>query len=193
MTPEESLALIQHQRADTRRRRGGGPAPILGMWGLAWLIGFGCCYLAARGVMPMPVAVAVTIALSVVAVTVPIVQGVRAARGVRGPSTTVGTMYGVAWGLAFALTSAINGGLERYVVSPDGLSLLWTASSMVVVGLLYLTAGMLWQSWPQYLLGAWVLVFAAVGVLVGVPANFLVLSLAGGGGMLALAVFWALR
>ena len=45
--------------------------------------------------------------------------------------------------------------------------------------------GALWGSWVMYGVGLWTLLGAAASVYAGVPGNYLVLSLAGGGGFLA--------
>ena len=47
---------------------------------------------------------------------------------------------------------------------------------------------MLWPGSGQYALGVWILLSSALSVLVGYPANFLVLALAGGGGLVVMAV-----
>jgi hypothetical protein len=194
LSPAESLALIEGQRAELRRRRGVRPELITLAWGLAYLLGFGGWYLARAGVVPVALAGVVLGVFGAVALVLPIVLGVRASRGVRGPSRTVGALYGTAWGLAFVVNGVVQGSLQqRYVHDPDGQSLMWTASSLIVVGLMYLLGGMLWRDVPQYVLGAWVLVSAAGSVLAGAPGNLLVLALAGGGGMLVLSAYHAVR
>ncbi|MEU7040606.1 hypothetical protein AB0A77_06040 [Streptomyces varsoviensis] len=197
LSPAASLALIESERGRLLRRRGVHPAPIFASWGIAWLIGFGLCYLAAPGgpsaPLPMWAAAAVLVALCLAAMVVPVVQGVRAGRGVRGPSRTTGAMYGACWALAFLALATVNLTLARRGLDADLTTLLWTGSSLTVTGVLYLAGGMLWQDRAQYLLGVWLLASAVAGVLAGVPGNFLVLSLAGGGGLLALALYYALR
>ncbi|MBA8930241.1 hypothetical protein BC739_007474 [Kutzneria viridogrisea] len=185
-SPEEMLALIAQERAELGRRRAVSPVPTFAAWGLAWLAGFGACYLAATGLLPWLLAGLVLGVLVAVAVVVPIVRGARAASGVRGPSRQLGLMYGLSWVAGPLALSAINSGLGAGTVP-------WTASAMFMVGLLYLAGGMLWRDLSQYLLGLWVLLFAAISVHLGSPGNFLVLSLAGGGGMLVQAGWLALR
>jgi hypothetical protein len=194
LSPAESLALIEGQRAELRRRRGVRPELILLAWGLAYLLGFGGFYLALQGVVPEVLAALVLGALGAVALVLPIVEGVRAARGVRGPSRTIGVMYGSAWGLAFCANAIVQSSLQRQLAaSPEIVSLMWSSSSLAVAGLMYLAGAMLWRDVPQYLLGAWMLVSAALSVLAGVPGNFLVLAFAGGGGMLALSAYYVIR
>lgn len=49
---------------------------------------------------------------------------------------------------------------------------------------MYLAGGMLWRDRGQFALGVWMLIAGAGSAFAGVPGNFLVLALAGGGGML---------
>jgi hypothetical protein len=194
LSPAESLALIEGQRAELRRRRGVRPELISFAWGLAYLLGFGGWYLALRGVVPAALAGVLLGVLGAIALVLPIVLGVRASRGMRGPSRTVGVMYGSAWGLAFAANSVVQSALQRQLApSWEVSSLMWASSSLMVTGLMYLAGAMLWRDGSQYLLGAWMLASAAGSVLAGVPGNFLVLAFAGGGGMLVLAAYYVIR
>ena len=194
LSPAESLALIEGQRAELRRRRGVRPELITFAWGLAYLLGFGGWYLALHGVVPAAVAGVVLGVLGAIALVLPIVLGVRASRGMRGPSRTIGAMYGTAWGLSFAANSVVQSALQAQLKpSWDVTSLMWASSSLAVTGLMYLAGGMLWRDVPQYLLGGWMLVSAAGSVLAGVPGNFLVLAFAGGGGMLVLSAYYTIR
>lgn len=52
---------------------------------------------------------------------------------------------------------------------------------------------MLWREPVQYALGVWMLVAGAGSVFAGVPGNFLVLALAGGGGFLVLAAYYRVK
>lgn len=194
LSPAESLALIEGQRAELRRRRGVRPELITFAWGLAYLLGFGGWYLALHGVVPAAVAGVVLGALGAIALVLPIVLGVRASKGMRGPSRTAGAMYGAAWGLSFAANSVVQSALQAQLKpSWDVTSLMWASSSLAVAGLMYLAGGMLWRDVPQYVLGVWMLVSAAGSVLAGVPGNFLVLAFAGGGGMLVLSAYYTVR
>ena len=194
LSPAESLALIEGQRAELRRRRGVRPELISFAWGLAYLLGFGGWYLALQGVVPAALAGVVLGVLGAIALVLPIVLGVRASRGMRGPSRTVGAMYGSAWGLAFAANSVVQSALQQQLMpSWEVSSLMWASSSLMLTGLMYLAGAMLWRDMSQYLLGAWMLASAAGSVLVGVPGNFLVLAFAGGGGMLVLAAYYVIR
>ena len=95
--------------------------------------------------------------------------------------------------IGFAALFAIMQGVWRADVSGDVLGLLWSVLSGLLVGVLYLTGGALWQDPVQYRLGAWVLVSSAIGALAGYPGVYLVMGIGGGGGFLVAAAWYALR
>ncbi|MGC2190849.1 MAG: hypothetical protein WA751_00755 [Candidatus Dormiibacterota bacterium] len=196
-SPQETLALIQAQSGKAARSLYVDPAMILGAWGVAWMVGFGAIYLATQGwlgaVMP-PWAVGVIAAILFAAATVvSFGEQVRRGRGVQGPSRRIAAMYGWSWLLAFVGVFALDLALEHQGLPVDLAPLLWTGSSLVAVGLLYLAGGLLWDDRLQYGLGVWVLVTGAGSVAAGVPGNYLVLSLAGGGGFLVAATVSRIR
>lgn len=195
MTPEESLALIAKQAEDTRREIGPNPAVLLAVWGLVWLFGFGFIFLSAppMSLMPLWLAAGIAVAAFAGAIAYSAIYGVRAGRGVRGPSRIVGAMYGWSWMIAFGGLTVVNVGLIRLGLDPELIPLLWSGTSLMLTGLMYLAGGMLWQSKLQYGLGVWIVVCGAASVLAGAPHNFLVLSLAGGGGFLVASLVFLVR
>ncbi|MGH3625810.1 MAG: hypothetical protein ACRDQ5_29235 [Sciscionella sp.] len=196
LSPQASLELIESERRQVGRRLGVDPAPIFGLWGAAWLLGWGAFYLASPlgpgPFLPVWGAGVILGVLSLAAIVLPIVQGVRAGRGVAGPSRLVGAMYGWSWTLGFWALTAINLGLMRQGLSEETISLLWSGGALLVIGLLYLAGGMLWKDRAQYALGVWMLITGAGSVFAGMPGNFLVLALAGGGGFLAQACYYTI-
>jgi len=188
---EASLALVDAQRTEAIRSLRVNPVPILAAWGVAWLVGFGGFYLASsKGPGPFVanwVAALVLGALFAAAVAMSVGQGVWHGRGVEGPSRRVSAMYGWSWGLGFAGLYGVIMGLSHAGLPSGLLPLAWSGGSLLVVGLLYLTGGIVWGDNVQYGLGVWTLVVGTASVSAGVPGNFLVLSLAGGGGLLAAA------
>jgi hypothetical protein len=193
----ESLALIERQREEAQRGLGLNPALIYGLWGAAYLIGFAAIFLTYPTATPvrLPAAVAGVVvgSLFTAATVTSIVMGVRAGRGLRGPSQAAGAMYGWSWTLGFCTLAAVNVGVARLGIPDDAETLLWSGSSLLLVGVLYLAAGALFQDRFQYGLGLWMLVSSACSVFAGVPGNFAVVSLAGGGGLLLAAGYFALR
>lgn len=191
LSAEASMELIERERRTVGRRLGVNPVPIFAVWGVAFVVGWGACYLAAPGgprVLAVWVAVATVVALFAVAVAVPIVLGVRAGRGVRGPSRMVAAMYGWSWALGFGALAAVNSGLARQGLANDTMSMLWSGTALLVTGLIYLAGGMLWRDLVHYALGVWMLIAAAGSVFAGMPGDFLVLAFGGGGGLLLCAV-----
>jgi hypothetical protein len=194
---EESLALIEREEREIRRRLRVNVAMFYWPWGAAYLLGFGSVFLTYPSAVPLRLsgvaAATITGVLFAAAILVSVVSGTRAGRGVRGPSRMVGVMYGWSWALGFCTLAAVNIGVTRLGVPADAATLLWSGSSLLLVGVLYLAGGALWQDRFQYGLGVWMLVTGAGSVLAGVPGNFAVLSLAGGGGLLLTAGYFTLR
>lgn len=191
-----SLGLIEREQHKLCRRRGTVAALICGSWGAAYLLGFGAVYLASStsaGRGAQAAAAGLAVALFVGAAVTTVGLGRRAVSGIRGPSREVDVLYGSAWLLGFAAAGAINVGMSRLGLSADAVTLLSTADNVLVVGVLYLASGALLRDRLQYGLGLWMLVTAAVSVPAGAPANFAVLALAGGGGLLAAAGCYAAR
>ncbi len=192
-SPADALAAIDDAQERTSRSLRPSPLGMFVPWGLGYLVGFGGVWLAIRGVLPD----AAVTALLVLAAVVPLVStGItvsRSSRGVSGPSRRVGAQYGSSWLLGFAALFAINVRVGTLGVPTPTLSLIWSGSALLVVGLLYLAGGAIWNHVPQYVLGVWTLVTAVATVLVGYPTNFAVLALAGGGGFVVLGVWMHLR
>lgn len=193
LSPAESLALIEQQQGRVERTLGPNIILLYGTWGAAWFLGFAMLYLAYRGGMPLVVGGLVFAGLQLAAIVVTGVHIARATRGVRGVSSEVGAMYGWGWLLGFGCVGAIITGLVRVGITEEQSALLNPALSLLVVGLLYLGGGALWRDRVQYGLGVWILATDAVSMFAGVPGNYLVLSIAGGGGFLLAAAWFAVR
>lgn len=188
LTPQESLELISEQRESAVRSLYPRSAPMLASWGAAWLLGFGAFWLASANppLLPGWSAAALLVALSVLAVAVTAGQLMRG-RGVTGPSRDTSRRYGWAWALGWAGLYAFNLGLMHDGLPPRLAPLVWPGSSLLLVGVLYLAGGAIWQDRVYYGLGTWTLVVAAAAVFAGTPGNFAVMALGGGGGLLAAA------
>jgi hypothetical protein len=193
LTPQDSLALINKQQSSGVRRRQLASALLCGVWGFAYVISWGAFYLAREQVLPVLVAAILTGVLIIGSIAFSAWFGVHSSQGVRGPSQLTGAMYGWSWTLGSFALVAINVGLQHKGLTDDQTTLLWSGTALLFAGLLYLAGGAIFRSWPHYTIGAWTLIVAAVSVYVGVPDNYLVLSLAGGGGFLAQAAFYLWR
>jgi len=161
-------------------------------WGAAWSVGFGLMF-AARwpsspvGV-PAGVAGAVLGLLLAAAVVVTALHLGRTMSGLRGQSSSAGMMLGWAWLLGFGTFAALMAGAGRAGADEALLDLLWPTGSGLVVGLLYVATGAMWSDRVQFWLGAWILLSSGAAALTGVPGVYLVMSVAGGGGLIAAEV-----
>ncbi|MEJ5912980.1 hypothetical protein [Pseudokineococcus sp. 1T1Z-3] len=195
--PRESLALLEAERSRTARALEPDVRLVYGVWGVAWLVGFLALWSSATGtgplVLPGPVAGGVFGGLLLLAVVVTGVHISRRVSGVVGTTSTQGAMYGWAWLLGFGGVGALTASVAMAGASPEVLGVLSPALSGLVVGLLYLAGGTLWQDRAQYSLGVWILGTSAAGALAGYPTNYLVMGLLGGGGFLVAALVVALH
>ncbi|MBE8520762.1 hypothetical protein ILP97_25305 [Amycolatopsis sp. H6(2020)] len=197
MSAEESLNLIAQQNRRTRRELGGGPARMLAAWAFAWIVGWGFTYVTVQPGVAIPgwVAGAIVVPLLFLgAMAYTAYVNIRAGRGIRGPTRTVGAMYGYGWSLSSIGLMVVDIRITQFqALSSDQVSLLWSGTWLLLTGVMYLAGGMVWQDKLMYGLGAWMIVSAALSVLVGHPYNFLVLSVCGGGGFLLGAIVYFVR
>lgn len=196
MSAEESLNLIARQNRQNRRELGGGPARMLAAWAFAWIVGWGFTYVAVQPGVTIPgwVGGVLTAVLFLGAMGYTGYVGARAGRGIRGPSKTVGAMYGYSWAIASIGLSVIDIRITQFgSLTSEQVSLLWSGSWLLLTGVLYLAGGMLWQDRLMYGLGAWMIVSSALSVLIGFPGNFLVLTICGGGGFLLASIVYFVR
>lgn len=195
LSAEESLNLIAQQNRRNRRELGGGPARMLAAWALAWIVGWGFTYFATQTEsIPGWVAGVLVAVLFLGAMAYTAFVSARAGRGIRGPSKTVGAMYGYSWALTSIGLTVVDIRITSFqALSSDQVSLLWSGTWLLLTGVMYLAGGMLWQDKLMYGLGAWMIVCSALSVLVGFPANFLVLAVCGGGGFLLGAIVYFVR
>ncbi|WP_372669109.1 hypothetical protein [Amycolatopsis kentuckyensis] len=195
LSAEESLNLIAQQNRRNRRELGGGPARMLAAWALAWIVGWGFTYFATQTEsIPGWVAGVLVAVLFLGAMAYTAFVSARAGRGIRGPSKTVGAMYGYSWALTSIGLTVVDIRITSFqALSSDQVSLLWSGTWLLLTGVMYLAGGMLWQDKLMYGLGAWMIVCSALSVLVGFPANFLVLAVCGGGGFLLGSIVYFVR
>ncbi|WP_086818946.1 hypothetical protein [Allokutzneria sp. NRRL B-24872] len=195
LSPAESLALISSERAKVDRSLSPSQALLFGVWGATWLTGWTLMFLATPGgpeLLPLWLAGAVFAAVVVGSIVLSIVVGVRASRGIAGQSRLSGALHGWTWTLGFWALTAINVGFTvKLGVSIEVTALLWTTGPLLIMGLLTMLGAAQRRSIPEYGAGVWLLLAASASVYVGVPANLLVLGLAGGGALLGLAVHFA--
>jgi hypothetical protein len=190
------LALLEAERSRAARALEPDLRMVYGPWGAAWLIGFLAFWTSATHRWPGLSMGAAGVGFGVVMVTAMVVSTthlIRRTSGVRGPSARVGAMIGWTWSLAFLGLGAVMAGVSRAGAGPELVGLLWSVLSGLVVGIIYLASGAVWQDRVQFGFGAWVLITSSAGALAGYPAVYLVMALAGGGGFLLAAGYQAVR
>ncbi|GAA1401819.1 hypothetical protein [Oerskovia paurometabola] len=205
LDPAASLRLIAAQQEKAKDVEPDGRV-LYGVWGLAWLLGYTTLYVSslrsaappatatlqigASDVVgqPEPWALLAFTFLIVGAVAITIVHIMTRVSGVRGASARSGALYGWAWFISFAAMSMVLGGLARAGASPEVMSLASNSLSCLVVGIMYLAGGAMWQEVRLYVLGVWILLVAGAATIVGLPGLYLVMAAAGGGGFLLMAL-----
>ncbi|WP_113699630.1 transporter [Nonomuraea lactucae] len=188
--PEETLKLIEAQRAATVRRLKGDPLLLYGPWGVAWLLGFGMLFLH-YGLDGEPYvritqmqSVSVLLSLQVLAGAVAAYGITRMSVQTRGESSARGAMYGYAWFAGMTLMVIIAMRMSS-LLPPHENGLLWAGVSMLVVGVLYMAGGAIWLDWTMFFVGVWVMAVNGVGVLLGAGWHALLSAVLLGGGFLA--------
>lgn len=189
LSADEAQRLIEQQRAEANRKLNPDPRLLYWPWGVSWLVGFALLFVRhgpdGRVLVNMPSWLPLTAlyALMVAALLISGVSGARHARHIRGASQAKGMLYGFAWFLGFA-GIAVTAGRVTDELPSDLIGLLWAALSVGFVGPMYLAGAAIWGARDLAILGAWIGAVNIVGVILGPGWHSLVVSLAGGGGML---------
>jgi hypothetical protein len=191
------LRVMQEQRAATTKYLSGASLMLYLPWGVAWMLGFTALFLH-YGLDGQPLApisqmqaVGVLMAAQVVAGAI-VARGIgRMQRGVRGDSSDRSAMYGYAWfgGMALMVVLCVRMSPQ---LPPEETGLLWAATSMMVVAVLYMAGGAIWLNWPMFFLGAWVTAVNVLGVLLGAGWHALLTAVLLGGGSIV-AGLWLRR
>ena len=188
LDPAESVALIAEQRSKVKAAIAVNERLIFGVWGIAWLVGFGLLWAVSIDDPLLGwsegVALSVFGALLVAAMVVTTVHTARRSSGVRGPSSTVGAMYGWSWFAAFAGVGALGYALGILQVAPKVSGTVMTIVPALVVGALYMAGGAVWQDRTQLSLGVVISVSTVAAAVVPYSKLLLVVSLACARGML---------
>jgi len=191
LTPASAAGLISAEGSRARRRLEWAGRFIFGMWGGVWALSAIGFYLALpRGpeLWPRTAAIAIVSVVVTIAFVASIVLGVRSSREVHGPAQRSGAWLGWGWLASYGAIAVVNAGLAGRGLSEDTVALLWSGTSLVVIGILVLTTGAHTLDRIGYGIGILLLCGGALAVLVGVPHNYLVLGIAGGAGMIGHAV-----
>ncbi|WP_193509037.1 hypothetical protein [Cryobacterium sp. BB736] len=193
LDPAAMLALLEQQQRKVNNDLI-APVPwILLVWGFAWLLGFLALWSMPGGGNPLfevppTIAWLTFVALLIVAIVVSAILGSRIGRGVRGASGFSGAVYGLSWTFGSIAAAGIGAGMVRLGMSSDLAGVLFPALYGLVAGLLYLAGATIWRSISQLVLGLWLLLVSTVSVFAGLPHNYLVMGLAGGGAFLVYGI-----
>lgn len=117
--------------------------------------------------------------------------GTRMNRGVSGPSSRFGAMYGVTWGVAIVGTGALVTALVGHV--GQAAAPLIPALFVFVVGVLYTVTGAFYRDGLDFGLGLVVQLVAVVTAFTPEPWSSLVMGVGGGGALLAVGIIRRVR
>jgi hypothetical protein len=191
----QHAAVILRQARERARRELAVRRPLLFVtWGLVVLVGYGVMWLSVRGQHPFhgPTAPAIVTAAGLVLTAVVLTAWAtdRATRGIGGRSLLQrGTFV-----LALAAGGSTLGNFTRAVAhagaDPPLVALIGAAAPLLMVGLVFVASCAIYGSldWPRLALGLWLLAVAAGGAWAGPVTNLAVYALAGGGGILLMAI-----
>ncbi|WP_327103574.1 hypothetical protein [Nonomuraea glycinis] len=195
--PEDTLRLMEEQRAATVRALRGDPLLLYGPWGVAWLLGFGAFFLhyGLDGVPYAPIswaqAMSVLMCGLLVAGGVAAFGIVRMSGVIRGGTAAKGAMFGYTWFAGMVLMSVIAAHFSPML--PDHQAgLLWSSIALMLVAVLYMAGGAIYHNWPMFFVGVWIAAVDALGVILGPGWHALLAAVLLGGGQIAVA-FWLRR
>jgi hypothetical protein len=197
--PHEALRLIEHQSRRIGRMFNVFHWKFCLVWGLSWLVGYGVLGFATKatdGVTPWW-AWCVAAALLVASVALSVVIGIRGVPGYKSSAQQArryakqGAIYGWTWFAAFFFgMGGLSMFVNRFALADEATTILYNMISILLVGVLYMIGGALWNDLSQLIIGVWMIVIAFVLPMLGVIAGFFVMAFLGGGAMLLLAL-WA--
>lgn len=198
LDPAAGLELIAAQGRALRHATEPDGRVLFGIWGAAWLVGYLVMYIGLDGENRPAVWSGVTFATCLMAaIIVTAVHISRRTAGMRGASSRQGTFYGMAWFLGFVLVFVLLAVVGQRSADIPGsgeiVGLVANGVSALVVALLYMAGGAMWEDYRTFALGVWIAVVTTAGTLVGLPGLYLVMALAGGGGFLVAAGVEAVR
>lgn len=194
LDPEQMLALLEDQRRSVEGQVASFVPMILLTWGIAWLFGFAALWLI-DGLKPafsIPLTLAVTIfvVLLAIAIAVSAILGFRSGRGMRGNTGDAfqGIVYGLTWAIGAIAILVFGQGLYVNGMSRDLANIYYPVAFVIFAGIMYVISGAMWRAIPALILGLWTILVGLAAPFFGYPTHYLVLSIAGGVGLLVLAI-----
>lgn len=191
----QHAARIMHQARRRAQQELAVRRPLLFLtWGVAMVVGYGALWLSVRGQRPYhgptTPAIVTTVACGLAAAAISAWLIDRASSGVGGPSVPQRGAFALSLVVGAAALGVLihvmaHAGADRQLVT-----LLGAAGPLLVAGLVLVAScaanGLL--NWPRLALGLWLLAVAAEGGWAGPVSYLAVIALAGGGGILLMAV-----
>ena len=196
--PRQALQLIDSQGATARMELAYPEHQALLCWGLIYLIGYLPLALSfgPGRVLDLPIWLSLGFfyACLVVGIGTSIAITARHTRGLRGSSSRQGTFYGISWCLGFLGVAALSTRLGRLDITPEERGLIINGAAMIVVALLMMAGGAIWNDKTQFVIGAFIAGVTAVAQVLGYPSYYWIMSLVIGGGLIAAAGYtWSRR
>ncbi|WP_147681041.1 hypothetical protein [Actinomyces ruminicola] len=200
LEPAAALAAIDEQQSAYRRLLEIRSAPFYVVWGLAWLVGYGVCGLTVSRdhVLPTSSLLVFLGCLAAAAVFTCVYIALRS-RGLRGRSSWIGSLYGLAWMGGMILACTVSGRVGAFLDelgTPEATNLgSITANALpcLVVGVMFLAGAAIWEEVSMAVTGGWVLAVTMAATIVGGHALWAIMALAGGGGLLVAGAVTALH
>ena len=191
----QDAAVIMRQARERAGRELRVRRPVLfTIWGLVALISYGLAWLSVRGQRPYheptaPVIVTI-VALLVVAVILTAWLADRASTGVGGPSVLQRGSFCLALVAGVLVMEIVKNGLSAAGAGRPVVALFGEVIPLLVVGVVLIASAAVngRLDWARLALGLWLLAVVVGGVWSGPVRNLAVCALAGGGGILLMAL-----
>jgi hypothetical protein len=194
MDARSAAAILQQARERARRELGVRRQVLFLVWGLVVLVSYGAMWLSVRGQHPYhgpawpTLMLAFLLFLAAAGASANVVD--QAASGVGGRSETQRYIFVLALVAGFAVLeiekqALAAGGASRTVTALFGQAIPLLVAGLVLVASCAVTARL---DWPRLITGGWLLAVVAAGAWTGVVTNLAVCALAGGAGILLMAV-----
>ena len=180
LNPAEALALAERQQRAVGLSFVKPVAVLYLVWGVAWLVGFLLLWLGwSVDWMPLWVAGTSFAVLILAAIVTSAIVGSRIGRGVQGASATQGIIYGLAWPITGTAFAAVGMGLISQGMSTELASLYFPSAYALMVGIMYILGGALWNARSQFVLGVILMAIGSAAPFVGAPNNNLLMAVGG--------------
>ncbi|MDF5757044.1 hypothetical protein [Spongiactinospora sp. TRM90649] len=190
LTPGESLRLIETQQAAAQARIDSNPRHYYLPWGVSLMVGFTTMFLyygpsPGRPILHMPpwLALGVLFTALIAAGVISVGLEIRNRVEVQGGSADRGMMYGFAWLVGQAGSTAISVHFQSYLPG-EQRGLLWATLSLAMVSVLYVAGAAVWRQWSMFALGLGVGVVNVLGMQAGPGWHALLVAVLCGGGFL---------